>query len=574
MKSQLDALTRKFREGRHAEALAECEALCRQHPGDLAVQRLCARMQALVGNFPRALELFLQMRDPAKEDAENLFNIALCERELKNFDSAAHYFTLYTRTFPQHPDGWAGLADCQLALQQFTQSLAAADRALQIDAASLPGWTARAKSQKALGQREDALVSFKRANAIHPEVDNLHAQSLIQLELGNPVEALQSIDLAIAKAPQLGTLRAARGDALQSMGQSPQAADDYKMALTLGAHDDETIKKATVCMLEVGRGQEALELCRDILKLQPDQVTAKTGAEWLLSRMVPPWHVPMMNETARNQAYFDGLRALVSPDKSVFEIGTGSGLLAMMAGRLGAKSVVTCEAVSIIADTAKKIVERNGLQARVTVLDKPSMDVAVGRDLPQQADILVHEIFSSELLGEHVLPAIEDAKKRLLRPGGEILPASASIMIALVGGDDIGKYLWVDSAFGFDLGAFNAIHPKKRPLYREDLAPVLMSEDAVAFDFDFANQSQFPAERKVLELVARCAGTCYGVIQWLRIDVAPGVRFENHPSVPRSVSNWQHTIYGFESPVPLKQGDSLRIAAWHDRARPWFERVQ
>jgi type II protein arginine methyltransferase len=263
----------------------------------------------------------------------------------------------------------------------------------------------------------------------------------------------------------------------------------------------------------------------------------------------------------------------VSPDKSVFEIGTGSGLLAMMAGRLGAQSVVTCEAVGIIADTARKIVARNGLQTRVKVLDKPSMDVAIGADMPAKADILVHEIFSSELLGEHVLPAIEDAKLRLLRPGGEVLPASASIMVALVGGDDVGKYLWVDSAFGFDLRAFNAIHPKKRPLYREDLAPVLLSDAAVAFEFDFAGQSQFPAESKVLELIAHSDGTCYGVIQWLRIDVAPGVRFENHPAERRVVSNWQHTVYGFDAPVQLQQGDSLRIAARHDRARPWFERV-
>lgn len=573
MKSQLDALTKKFREGRHAQALAECEALCRQHPSDLDIKRLCARMHALVGNFPQALALFLEMRDPDSEDAETLFNIALCERELKNFDSAARYFARYTQVFAQHADGWAGMAECQWELGQFTQSLAAADRALQLDPALLPAWSARARSQAALGQREEALTSFKRANAIHPEVDNLSRQSLIALELGNSAEAFQAIDQAIALAPKQPKLRALRAEVFQSLGQLAQAADDYKTALALGAQDDDTIKKATVCMLEIGRGPEALALCQDILQQQPDHITAKTGAEWLLSRMVPPWHVPMMNETERNQAYFDGLRSIVSPDKSVFEIGTGSGLLAMMAGRLGAKSVVTCEAVGLIADTARKIVARNGLQARVKVLNKPSMDVDIGADMPAPADILVHEIFSSELLGEHVLPAIEDAKLRLLRSGGEVLPASASIMVALVGGDDVGKYLWVDSAFGFDLRAFNAIHPKKRPLYREDLAPVLLSDAAVAFEFDFAGQSHFPAESKVLELIARCDGLCYGVIQWLRIDVAPGVRFENHPGERRVVSNWQHTVYGFDAPVQLRQGDSLRIAARHDRARPWFERV-
>ena len=50
--------------------------------------------------------------------------------------------------------------------------------------------------------------------------------------------------------------------------------------------------------------------------------------------------------------------------------------------------------------------------------------------MPQRADVLLHELFSSELLGEHVLPVIEDAKARLLKPGGKVLPCSASIMIA------------------------------------------------------------------------------------------------------------------------------------------------
>ena len=81
-------------------------------------------------------------------------------------------------------------------------------------------------------------------------------------------------------------------------------------------------------------------------------VTAQLGVEWVTSKLVPIWHVPMINEPERNQAYHDGLAAVLTPQKLVLEIGTGSGLLAMMAARLGARQVVTCEAVGLIADTA------------------------------------------------------------------------------------------------------------------------------------------------------------------------------------------------------------------------------
>ncbi len=366
-------------------------------------------------------------------------------------------------------------------------------------------------------------------------------------------------------------MRVARGDALQGLGKTQEAVADYQAALALAPADADTLKKATLCLLEAGQGEQALQLCRDMLQAHPDNLTARLGADWVLSQLVPIWHVPMMNEQERNQAFHDGLASVVTPDKRVFEIGTGSGLLAMMAARLGAREVYTCEAVGLIAETASRIVARNGFQDRIKVLAKPSHAVRLEADLPAKADILVHEIFSSELLGEHVLPAIEDAKQRLLKPGGEVLPAAASIMIALVGGDALGRNLHVGESFGFDLRDFNAIHPKKRPLYREDLAPVLMSDAVEAFRFDFAGASAFPAEKKRLRIATTGGGLCYGIIQWIRIELSAGVQFENHPSRVRPVSNWQHTIYGFDEPVHLDAGAVVSITAAHDRKRPWFD---
>jgi hypothetical protein len=53
--------------------------------------------------------------------------------------------------------------------------------------------------------------------------------------------------------------------------------------------------------------------------------------------------------------------------------------------------------------------------------------------------------------------------------------------------------------------------------------------------------------------------------------LSEGVFFENHPSKRRSVSNWQHTLYGFDAPLQAEVGTSVAINALHDRARPWFE---
>ena len=507
MNPTLDELTRRFRAGNRAQAIADCESWCLQHPGDRQARRLCAKMHALTRSFARALELFRELRDPQREDAEILFNIGLCEKELAQFGAAADTFGVYAAKFAADAAGWANLAECRFELGDFEAGQDSARRAIALDA------------------------TFAR---------------------------------------ELADSRVARGDALQNEGRAADAVAQYRAALALAPAHAPALKNATLCLLELDRAPEGIALCREVMKADPGNLTARLGAEWLLTQIVPLWHVPMMNEHERNEAFHQGLQS-AAPGKTVFEIGTGSGLLAMMAARAGATQVFTCEAVPLVAETAARIVARNGYADRVTVLSKPSQAVRIGADLPTRADVLVHEVFSSELLGEHVLAAIEDARERLLKPGGRVLPCAASIMIALVGGDDIARNVHVGESFGFDLSEFNAIRPRKRPLQREDLSPVLLSADVEAFRFDFMNRANFPAERRRIEMAATQPGLCYGLIQWIRIEMGEGVSFENHPARPRAVSNWQHTIYSFDSPIELRAGTMLAVDAWHDRSKPWFE---
>jgi tetratricopeptide (TPR) repeat protein len=459
---------------------------------------------------------------------------------MREFARSLELFNEVLAREPANADVLFNIAMCERELKNFK----GAAEHFKIYTEKFPGhpdgWAGLAECQSAIGQTEKAVASFTRA---------------------------------IELAPNAAELRIHRGDAHDQLGKLEEAAADYKSALVFAPGSDEALKKATLCLLQLNRGEEGIQLCRDVLKVNPDSLTAKLGGEWLLSQIVPIWHGQMMNDEERNTAYYEGLRAAVTPEKTVFEIGTGSGLLAMMAAKLGAKKIVTCEAVRLVADTARKIIERNKYQDKITVLAKPSTSVQLGRDLPAQADILVHEVFSSELLGEHVLSSIEDAKARLLKPGGEILPSSASIMIALVGGDDLGKELHVEEAFGFDLRPFNAIQSKKRPIHREDLQRVLLSGDVEAFRFDFQNQSAFPPEKKRIDIAVTKGALCYGVIQWIRFDFGHGVVYENHPSKLRKVANWQHTVYRFDQPLLLAEGASVSIGAWHDRSRPWFERA-
>jgi hypothetical protein len=98
-----------------------------------------------------------------------------------------------------------------------------------------------------------------------------------------------------------------------------------------------------------------------------------------------------------------------------------------------------------------------------------------------------------------------------------------------------------------------------------------MSEPVDAFRFDFMNQDTYPAENKILEVTATRAGLCYGVVQWIRIELDAKTTWENHPTDIRSTTAWQRTIYRFDEPLELSEGMVVKIAASHDRASPWFD---
>jgi predicted RNA methylase len=419
---------------------------------------------------------------------------------------------------------------------------------------------------------EGALRAYGDAIAISPDFVAAHMnRGKLCLQMSLHELALESYQHVVKINPALADAWSQRGVVLRRIGDNKEAIESFKRALELNGSDEFSSNQLGSLYIATNQFEAAIEYFRLQEKLFRHRINPKVGLSKVLPRVVPDWHVPMMNEEKRNNAYFDALKTVISPDKLVLEIGTGSGLLSMMSAKLGANTTVTCEAVPLIANVAGQIIKDNGYEQAIRVVPKPSFQIAVGRELPEKADILVSEIFSNELLAEHVLPAIEDAKRRLVKADACIIPGAGTIMIALLGGELMGDNLTVDKVSGFDVRRFNAISPRKKLVFRNDLQPDLLSNGVAVFHFDFVNQASFPAENKVIEIPATASGRCYGIIQWIRFELVPGVVYENHPQEASHVSGWQHCVYQFPEPEQLNIGDTLRIRAMHDRINPWFE---
>jgi len=123
-------------------------------------------------------------------------------------------------------------------------------------------------------------------------------------------------------------------------------------------------------MQEDGQSAKALDLCHSALRLAPEDGKLAAKITDFITRTVPGWHFYMLRDEMRIAAYDAALRRAVTSESRVLEIGTGTGILAMMAARAGARSVVTCEMTPAIATQAAAIIAQNGYADRVRVVAK------------------------------------------------------------------------------------------------------------------------------------------------------------------------------------------------------------
>jgi len=169
-----------------------------------------------------------------------------------------------------------------------------------------------------------------------------------------------------------------------------------------------------------------------------------------------------------------------------------------------------------------------------------------------------------------VLPSIEDAKRRLLQPDCRVIPAAASLLIALLGGEEIGSAVSVGTLDGLDLSAFNKVIARRQLLMRDDLEVELLSDVVEAFQFDFERQNEWGSQDSVIRVPVSSGGKCWGVIQWLKLKLDATTYFENHPGTRVITSHWRPVIYLMPNPIEVEVGQTAVIRAMHDRISPMF----
>ena len=392
-----------------------------------------------------------------------------------------------------------------------------------------------------------------------------HLLGVIRFRQGRIAEAGALLKRAAASPVATAEIHNNFGAALMKLGETEEAIAAFERALVLMPGYADALNNLGVIYRDAKQTDRAIDAFRQAA-LRPDFAQAKANLRSAYCDVVPAWHFAMMDDKRRNDAYEAAIRRIV-PGKRVLDIGTGSGLLAMIAARAGASHVTTCEAVGIIAERARSIIAKNGLADRVTVIAKPSTDLVVGRDLPRRAEVLVTETFASGLISEGILPTLEHAHEHLLTPDATIIPAAASVMGYLAGGPQLEGMLFVDKIAGFDLSDFNDFAPPLLAASLDGVPHRALSDDIELMRFDLKDK-RFPMAGARLATRATQRGVSVGIAQWIRLQLDPQSRFENRPSPEANFNgHWLHILYRFPRLVSVEPGMIVPLIARHDRTQ-------
>lgn len=383
---------------------------------------------------------------------------------------------------------------------------------------------------------------------------------------GANAEALELWDTLLAINPDHAVAHHEKGLIYSRTGRTDLAITAMKASCAADPLNPVAANNLAVMLSDAGRKAEALDQFKRALALQPGNIHIDHQIRRLSAEMVPFWHIPMLNDVRRNDAFEAAILAAIAeagPDARVLDIGTGSGLLSMMAARAGAQSVTACEMVPIIADMARQIIADNGYSDAITVHTAPSTELKVGMHLDERADILVSEILSSDLLTEHVIDTFEDAHARLLKPDAIVIPRAASAIGCLVESAVLADYVFVDQVSGFDISRFGALASPKLPIHGTMTDWKRLSADVELVHIDLS-RTQHASDLHLLEIDVLEDGIASGIVQWMHVDLADGISFDNHPD-GYTDGGWLQMLHNFPEPIAVHAGDVLNVAVGHDR---------
>jgi hypothetical protein len=264
-------------------------------------------------------------------------------------------------------------------------------------------------------------------------------------------------------------------------------------------------------------------------------------------------HRQYLADTPRLTAFDRAIRETIRPGDVVVDLGSGTGILGLMACRAGAGRVYSIDDGPIVG-LAREICRANGFADRMVF----HRDMSTRLVLPEPADALVTDQIGRFGFEAGLVTYLRDGRRRFLRPGARTVPAAVTLVAAPIEADVQWNAVqfWTQPVNGFDLSAvWRSAVSTGYPL---DVSPrQLLAEPAALADLPLA-AGDTRVRGRARYVVTR-AGTVHGIAGWFDARLSPSVTMTNSPLAAGRI-NRRQVLFPIERPVAVGERDAIDVA--------------
>jgi type III protein arginine methyltransferase len=363
--------------------------------------------------------------------------------------------------------------------------------------------------------------------------------------------------------------RLAHGRILFDLGGLQDAISEFETASKVAPEDSEILTYLGRCYLGLGQIEKAITNFESAMRhAADDRETIDRYLSQARARLRPQWQLLLLGDDQRNTAYQAALDAGVSEDDIVLIVGegTGSGLLAMMAARAGAKKVICCEPDPTTCASVETIISKNKLSEKITIVPTASNFLELGQELEHPATVILADILDSSLLGDGVLKAIRHAVDYLSVENVKVIPASASVYGQLIEWPSERNAQSLKDVNGFDL---RELQPFQNPYATHQFHPQYETFRELSEPFEIA-QIEFSklatkTRQKRRSIRASASGDGHAVIVWFELQLNKDTVFSAKSGVSRN--RWHSTAHMLTEDLAVQAGREFELILGHSDDR-------
>lgn len=261
-------------------------------------------------------------------------------------------------------------------------------------------------------------------------------------------------------------------------------------------------------------------------------------------------HASMLVDPVRMRAFARAIEQAVRPDDVVVDVGAGSGILALLCAKAGARHVIAIER-GPMAKLIERAAAANGFADRVTVIRGDAREVTFDRFKPT---ILISEMIGSFGLDEDYLGLLATVRAKCA-PGCRVIPQSIDIELALADIPELTAELnVVRDGLGVRL---------------DEVAETLRSRVVLTWvrGEAIATTSSPPMRFTVGDKATPIAGpvralrdvAANSIVGWFHSTLVDGVTLTSSPSSPEGGTHWANLVFPLATPLSLRAGDEAHL---------------